>query len=72
MTMDFDLTAPLSKAKVRRYLFALLLWGLAVYFFLPRFAAMKHALAVSRISDFLLSHFPLARNCSAIWGVGIC
>ncbi len=46
MTMDFDLTAPLSKAKVRRYLFALLLWGLAVYFFLPRFAAMKHALVV--------------------------
>jgi glycosyltransferase 2 family protein len=46
MTMDFDLTAPLSKAKVRRYLFALLLWGLAPYLFLPRFAVMKHALVV--------------------------
>lgn len=46
MTMDFDLAAPLSKAKVKRYLLALLLWGLAVYFFLPRFAAMKHALVV--------------------------
>ena len=47
MTMDLDLyCSSLSKAKVRRYLFALLLWGLAVYFFLPRFAAMKHALLV--------------------------
>jgi hypothetical protein len=42
---EFELAAPLlSKTKVRRYLFALILSGPAVYFFLPRFAAMGHAL----------------------------
>jgi hypothetical protein len=41
MTTNFELAAPLPpKTKVRRYLFALVLSGLAVYFFLPRFGAM--------------------------------
>ena len=45
--LEFELTAPLPpKTKVRRYLFALILSGLALYFFLPRFAAMGHALQV--------------------------
>jgi len=47
MTADLELVAPLPpKTKVRRYLFALVLSGLAVYFFLPRFAAMGHAFLV--------------------------
>jgi uncharacterized protein (TIRG00374 family) len=47
MMADLELTAPLPpKTKVRRYLFALVLLGLAVYFFLPRFAAMGHAFLV--------------------------
>jgi hypothetical protein len=44
---EFELAAPLPpKTKVRRYLFALILSGLTVYFFLPRFAAMGHAFQV--------------------------
>jgi uncharacterized protein (TIRG00374 family) len=44
MTTSFDLTAtPPPKTKVKRYLFALILTGLAVYFVLPRVAAMGHA-----------------------------
>jgi uncharacterized protein (TIRG00374 family) len=44
---EFELAAPFPpKTKLRRYLFALILSGLAVYFFLPRFAAMGHALQV--------------------------
>lgn len=44
MTTSFDLTVPPPpKTKVRRYLFALILAGLAVYFVLPRVAAMGHA-----------------------------
>jgi uncharacterized membrane protein YbhN (UPF0104 family) len=47
MTVDLELAAPLPpKTKVRRYLFALVVLGLAVYFFLPRFAAMGHAFQV--------------------------
>jgi glycosyltransferase 2 family protein len=47
MTTSFDLKAPLPpKTKIRRYLFALVMLGLAVYFFLPRFAAMGHAFQV--------------------------
>jgi uncharacterized membrane protein YbhN (UPF0104 family) len=47
MTTNFELGAPLPpKTKVGRYLFALVLSGLAVYFFLPRFAAMGHAFLV--------------------------
>jgi uncharacterized protein (TIRG00374 family) len=47
VTPEFELAAPLPpKTKVRRYLFALILSGLALYFFLPRFAAMGHALQV--------------------------
>jgi hypothetical protein len=44
---EFELATPLPpKTKVRRYLFALILSGPGptVYFFLPRFAAMEHAL----------------------------
>jgi hypothetical protein len=41
MTADLELTAPLPpKTKMLRYLFALILSGLAIYFFLSRFAAM--------------------------------
>jgi hypothetical protein len=41
MTTNFELAAPLPpKTNVRRYLFVLVLSGLAVYFFLSRFAAM--------------------------------
>jgi hypothetical protein len=44
---EFELAAPLPpKTKVRRYLFALILSGLAVYFFLPRLIAMEHALQI--------------------------
>ncbi len=44
MTTSFDLTVlPPAKTKVRRYLLALLLTGLAIYVFLPRVAAMGHA-----------------------------
>ena len=44
---EFELAAPLPpKSKVKRYLFALILSGLAVYFFFSRFAAMGHALQV--------------------------
>jgi hypothetical protein len=40
MTADLELTAPLPpKTKVLRYLFAVILSGLAIYFFLSRFAA---------------------------------
>jgi hypothetical protein len=47
MTRNLERAAPLPpKTKVRRYLFALVLSGLAVYFFLPRFAAMGHAFLV--------------------------
>ena len=46
-TADLDRPAALSpKSKVRRYLFALILSGLAIYFFLSRFAAMGHAFQV--------------------------
>ena len=47
MTMDFEPIAPLlPNAKLRPYLFALILSGLVVYFFLPRFAAMEHAFLI--------------------------
>ncbi|MGA8871949.1 MAG: YbhN family protein [Candidatus Acidiferrales bacterium] len=47
MTADLDQVVPLPpKSKVKRYLFALVLSGLAVYFFLPRFTAMGHAFLV--------------------------
>lgn len=47
MTTNFEFTAPvLPKTKLRRYLWALVLLGLAVYFFLPHFAAMGHAFLV--------------------------
>lgn len=47
MTTSIELEPPLPpKTKVRRYLWALILSGLSVYFFLPRFAAMGHALLV--------------------------
>lgn len=47
MTTNFEFTAPiLPKTKVRRHLWALVLLGLAVYFFLPHFAAMGHAFLV--------------------------
>jgi len=40
-----ELPPPLPpKTKIRRYLFVLLLAGLAVYFVLPRFAALQHSL----------------------------
>jgi hypothetical protein len=42
---EFELATPLPpKTKGRRYLFALILSRPAVYFFLPRFAAMGHVL----------------------------
>jgi hypothetical protein len=44
ITTSFDLTfPPPPKTKGRRYLFALILTGLAVYFVLPPVAAMRHA-----------------------------
>jgi uncharacterized protein (TIRG00374 family) len=47
VTTNFEVTAPLPpKTKVTRYLFVLVLSGLAVYFFLPRLAAMGHAFQV--------------------------
>ena len=47
MKTSFELEPPVPpKTKVRRYLWALILSGLAVYFFLPHFAAMGHALLV--------------------------
>jgi uncharacterized protein (TIRG00374 family) len=47
MTTNPEVPNPLpSKTKVRRYLFALVLSGLAVYLFLPRLAAMGHAFRV--------------------------
>lgn len=47
MTSNLDLTAsPPPERRVRRYLFALVLAGFAVCFFLPRFAAMGHAFLV--------------------------
>jgi uncharacterized protein (TIRG00374 family) len=47
MTTDLERAAPLPpKTKMRRYLFALVLSGLALYFFPPRFAAMGHAFLV--------------------------
>jgi uncharacterized membrane protein YbhN (UPF0104 family) len=46
MTTNLERAAPIPKVKMRRYLFALVLSGLAVYLFLPRFAAMGHALLV--------------------------
>ena len=53
MPTNSERTAPLPpKAKVRRYLFALVLSGMAVYFFLPRFAAMGQPLRSSRILEF--------------------
>jgi glycosyltransferase 2 family protein len=47
LTANLNHAAPLlPKTKVRRYLFALILSGLAIYFFLSRFAAMGHAFLV--------------------------
>jgi hypothetical protein len=47
MTADLDqVVPPPPKSKVKRYLFALVLSGLAVYFFLPRFTAMGYAFLV--------------------------
>ena len=47
MTADLELAIPLpAKSKVKRYLFVLILSGLAIYFFLSRFAAMGHAFQV--------------------------
>lgn len=47
MTTNLELAAPHPpKAKVKRYLFPLILSGLAVYFFLPRFAEMGHVFLV--------------------------
>ena len=42
------------KTRVKRYLFALVVSGLAVYFFLPRFAAMGHAFLI--ISNLRIAH----------------
>jgi hypothetical protein len=61
MTADLEFAAPLPpKTRVRRYLFALVLSGLAVYFFLPRFAAMGHAFLVISPPDWCLR--PLVRS----------
>jgi len=47
MAADLEPAIPLPpKTKVRRYLFALILSGLAIYFCLSRFAAMGHAFQV--------------------------
>jgi len=46
MALDLESVAELPKRKVRRYLLFLCLMGLAMYFFLPRLAAMRHALLV--------------------------
>ena len=46
MTVDLEFVSALPMKKVRRYLFFLLLLGLAVYFLLPRISAMQHALLV--------------------------
>lgn len=47
MVVDLEPVPALPpKKKIRRYLFLLVLLGLAVYFFLPRLAAMQHALLV--------------------------
>jgi len=47
MEADLETVAALPpQRKVRRYLLLLLLLGLAVYFFLPRLAAMEHTLRV--------------------------
>lgn len=46
MAVNLESVSALPMKKVRRYLFLLLLLGLAVYFLLPRIAAMKHALLV--------------------------
>lgn len=44
-TVDFELVLPPPpKRKVRQYLFALILLGLVIYFFLTRFVAMERAL----------------------------
>jgi uncharacterized protein (TIRG00374 family) len=46
-TLDFEVVSPLPpKTKVRRYLLLLLFLGVALYLFLPRLAAMQHALLV--------------------------
>jgi glycosyltransferase 2 family protein len=59
MTADVEFAAPLPpKTKVRRYLLALILSGLAVYLFLPRFAAMGHAFLV--ISSFRIPFVALS------------
>lgn len=46
VTGNLESVPAVPMKKVRRYLFLLLLLGLAVYFLLPRIAAMKHALLV--------------------------
>ena len=47
MTTDLDLRASIPPhARVKRYLFTLILSGLAIYLFLPRFATMGRALLV--------------------------
>jgi glycosyltransferase 2 family protein len=47
MTTDLELAAPVApKARVKRYLWALVLSGLAIYFLLPHFAAMGRAVLV--------------------------
>jgi uncharacterized protein (TIRG00374 family) len=45
-TLDFESAPPLPpRKKLRRYLFLLLFMGVALYVFLPRLAAIQHALA---------------------------
>ena len=56
---EFELVPPLPpKRKVRRYLFALILLGLVVYFFLTRFVAMERA--VGTISSLAIPYVALS------------
>jgi uncharacterized protein (TIRG00374 family) len=56
---DFEFAPPLPpKRKVRRYLFALILLGLVIYFFLTRFVAMERA--VLTISNLKIPFVALA------------
>lgn len=69
MTAELEhAVSPRSKITVRRYLFALILAGLAVYFFLPRFAAMGRALQV--ISNLRISFVTLSIAAQVLSYVG--
>lgn len=71
MTTNFELAAPFpSKPRSKRYLFALVVAGFAVYFFLPRIAAMEHSFRLISNLRFPFVALSFVAQLLSYWGSG--